>query len=237
MTPTTEAMTLGVASMTLRFMPMILGSASMTLGFAPMTLGSAPMTLGSVAMPLCSAPMILGSTPVTVGSTPMTPGSEFIPALMKRLNLPYYAGLLSAAQYHGAAHHRPQEFQVFLAKSRRPIHCGAVRVSFMVRKRLKEVPVQSFNTPRGTVRVTWPSCWRMRGREGPLRGAERCEICSPHRGTAKLAQQPVQCDDRQLRRRRDLDANRLAALRKVDDQPRINTTCPNALLAFPPREI
>lgn len=84
------------------------------------------------------------------------PADQFIPALMERLDLPYYAGLLSAAQYHGAAHHRPQEFQVFLAKSRRPIKCGAVRATFMVRKRLKEVPVQSLNTPRGTILVSTP---------------------------------------------------------------------------------
>ncbi|MGH9256759.1 MAG: type IV toxin-antitoxin system AbiEi family antitoxin domain-containing protein [Vicinamibacterales bacterium] len=31
------------------------------------------------------------------------PADQFIPALMKTLNLPYYAGLLTAAQYHGAA--------------------------------------------------------------------------------------------------------------------------------------
>ena len=34
------------------------------------------------------------------------PADQFIPALMEQLNQPYYAGLLSAAQYHGAAHHR-----------------------------------------------------------------------------------------------------------------------------------
>ena len=84
------------------------------------------------------------------------PADQFIPALMKRLNLSYYAGLLSAAQYHGAAHHRPQEFQVFLAKSRRPIRCGAVRVAFMARKHITEVPVQSFNTPRGTILASTP---------------------------------------------------------------------------------
>jgi len=84
------------------------------------------------------------------------PADQFIPELMKRLGLSYYVGLLSAAQYHGAAHHRPQEFQVFLAKRRRPIKCGAVRVAFMVRKRLTEIPVQSFNTPRGTVLVSTP---------------------------------------------------------------------------------
>lgn len=84
------------------------------------------------------------------------PADQFIPALMKRLDILYYAGLLTAAQYHGAAHQRPQEFQVFLARKRRPIACGKVRVAFMVRKRLRDVPVQSFNTPRGTVMVSTP---------------------------------------------------------------------------------
>jgi predicted transcriptional regulator of viral defense system len=84
------------------------------------------------------------------------PADQFIPALMKRLHLPYYAGLLTAAQYHGAAHQRPQEFQVFLKKNRRPMQCGLVRVAFMARKLLTGVPLQSFNTPRGTVLVSSP---------------------------------------------------------------------------------
>ncbi len=84
------------------------------------------------------------------------PADQFIPALMKSLGLRYYAGLLTAAQYHGAAHQRPQEFQVFVEKSRRPIACGRVRVVFIVRKNLQKVPVQSFNTPRGTLLVSTP---------------------------------------------------------------------------------
>lgn len=84
------------------------------------------------------------------------PADQFIPALMKRLGLSYYTGLLSAAQYHGAAHHRPQEYQVMVAKSRRPIVCGAVRVAFAVRKNISAIPTQSFNTPRGTVLVSTP---------------------------------------------------------------------------------
>ncbi len=84
------------------------------------------------------------------------PADQFVPALMERLGQPYYAGLLSAAQYHGAAHHRPQEFQVLLGKSRRPIECGSVRVAFIVRKRISEVPLQSFNTPRGPIAVSTP---------------------------------------------------------------------------------
>ena len=84
------------------------------------------------------------------------PADQFIPALMQRCKLSYYAGLLSAAQYHGAAHQRPQEFQVFLRTARRPIRRGRVRVVFMVRKRIADVPVQSFNTPRGRVLVSTP---------------------------------------------------------------------------------
>jgi predicted transcriptional regulator of viral defense system len=84
------------------------------------------------------------------------PADQFIPALMQRLGLTYYAALLSAAQYHGAAHHRPQEFQVMLAKSRRPLVSGAVRVTFIVRKNIDAIAVQSFNTPRGTVLVSTP---------------------------------------------------------------------------------
>ncbi len=84
------------------------------------------------------------------------PGEQFIPALMRQKQLAYYVGLLSAAQYYGAAHHRPQQFQVLLEKNRRPIVCGKVRVIFVARKRIKEVPTREFNTPRGEIHVSTP---------------------------------------------------------------------------------
>lgn len=84
------------------------------------------------------------------------PADQFIPALMEHLKLHYYAGLLSAAQYHGAAHQRPQEFQVFVAKNRAPIICGKVRVAFIARKRVADVPVKSVNTARGSLAVSSP---------------------------------------------------------------------------------
>src|SRR6516164_9004387 len=65
------------------------------------------------------------------------PPEQFIPSLMERLGLRYYAGLLTAAQYHGAAHQKPQEFQVCLERARRPIECGRVRIRFIVRKNLQ----------------------------------------------------------------------------------------------------
>lgn len=84
------------------------------------------------------------------------PAEQFVPALMDHLKKPYYAGLLTAAQYYGAAHQRPQEFQVVVEGSRRPLVCGRVRVAYISRKAAAVVPVQSFNTPRGVLRVSTP---------------------------------------------------------------------------------
>ena len=79
------------------------------------------------------------------------PADQFIPALMEQRGMGYYVGLLSAAQYHGAAHHRPQVFQVMVDRIRRPIRCGAVRVDFIARARLANVPLTTFDSPRGPV--------------------------------------------------------------------------------------
>jgi predicted transcriptional regulator of viral defense system len=84
------------------------------------------------------------------------PAEQFVPSFMAHCDRRYYAALLSAAQFHGAAHHRPQTFQVALAEYRRPISCGRVAVSFITRRRLTDVPVESFNTPRGAIRVSSP---------------------------------------------------------------------------------
>jgi len=39
-------------------------------------------------------------------------------------------------------------------KNQRPIECRSVRVSFVARKKMRAVPMQSFNTPRGTISVS-----------------------------------------------------------------------------------
>ncbi len=84
------------------------------------------------------------------------PAEQFIPDLMKVKELSYYAGLLTAGQYYGATHQRPQEFQVFVQKNRRPIRCGKVRIKFIARKNIDDVPVRTFNTSRGKLRVSTP---------------------------------------------------------------------------------
>lgn len=78
------------------------------------------------------------------------PPDQFVPALMEHRRTRYYVGLMSAAQYHGAAHHRPQVFQVMVERVRKPIRCGAVGVDFIGRARLANVPLTTFESPRGT---------------------------------------------------------------------------------------
>jgi predicted transcriptional regulator of viral defense system len=75
---------------------------------------------------------------------------------MAQAGEPYHVALLSAATYHGAAHHRPQRFQVMASKPRAPIECGRVRVDFHVRANLERIPVVTMNTPRGYMRVSTP---------------------------------------------------------------------------------
>jgi predicted transcriptional regulator of viral defense system len=75
---------------------------------------------------------------------------------MEHLGEAYYVALLSAAELHGAAHQRPQRFQVMVKANRRALECGEVRVQFVARKDLERTPVIEKNTPRGPLRVASP---------------------------------------------------------------------------------
>ena len=55
----------------------------------------------------------------------------------------YIKGLLE----HGAAHHRPQRFQVMVGKPRSSIECGKVVVDFHVRRDFRQVATVTMNTP------------------------------------------------------------------------------------------
>jgi len=84
------------------------------------------------------------------------PAEQFVPQLMQHLGDPYYATLLSAAEIHGAAHQRPQAFQVMLKTNRRAIEHGEVRVQFIARKDMEGTSVVEKKTPRGLLRVASP---------------------------------------------------------------------------------
>lgn len=84
------------------------------------------------------------------------PPEQFLPDLMRFIQLNYYACLLSAAQYYGAVHQQPQVFQVMCEKNRRPVVCGRVILQFIEKATLSETPITTFNTPKGVLRVSTP---------------------------------------------------------------------------------
>jgi len=108
---------------------------------------------GDIAMPYRGFYVIV---PPEYRAAGCLPPEQFIPDLMDHLGEVYYAGLLSAAEYHGAAHQRPQVFQVVSAKSRRPIRCGKMRVEFVMRKNAAAIPTALKNTPAGILKIETP---------------------------------------------------------------------------------
>lgn len=84
------------------------------------------------------------------------PADQFIHDLMQFINAPYYVGLLSAAQYYGAAHHRPQQFQVITNQKRRPITCGQIKIVFITKKEIEHTATENFNTSQGAIMVSSP---------------------------------------------------------------------------------
>lgn len=108
---------------------------------------------GEVAMPYRGFNVIVPPEYRVIGCLPP---DQFIPYLMEQLRERYYAGLLSAAEYHGASHHRPQLFQVVVAKNKPMITCGKIRVEFIARKNIEKVPTSNFKTPRGYIKISTP---------------------------------------------------------------------------------
>ena len=84
------------------------------------------------------------------------PADQFVPQLMEHLGLAYYAGLLSAASLHGATHQAPMVFQTIVADNRPEIRCGRVRVEFVARRNVTEIPTMQKNTMRGVLRISTP---------------------------------------------------------------------------------
>ena len=108
---------------------------------------------GEIAMPFRGFYVIVTPEYRKLGCLP---ANQFIPSLMTYLKEPYYAGLLTAAEHHGAAHHRPQAFQVVVRRSRPSITCGNVRVNFITRKNVADMPTMDFKNPRGYLKVSTP---------------------------------------------------------------------------------
>jgi len=130
--------------------------AAQLLGSTPVAVRAVLRRLaakGEIASPLRGFHVLV---PPEYRSLGCPPAEQFVPQLMDHLGLYHYAALLTAAEFHGAAPHRPQQFQVMVRTSRKPISCGAVRVQFTARSDLERTPVLQRNTPRGVLRLASP---------------------------------------------------------------------------------
>lgn len=109
---------------------------------------------GRLAMPKSGFYVIVDPQHRAAG---ILPPEWFIHDLMKSMARPYYVGILSAAQLHGAAHHRPQEFQVVISESPiRPIRVGNVLISFHNKGPFDQALTQEAKTPTGFLKVSTP---------------------------------------------------------------------------------
>lgn len=108
---------------------------------------------GFIASPLRGFHMVVPPEYRRLGCLPAL---WFVDDLAEHLGVTYYVALLSAAELHGAAHQRPQVFQIMLPRTHRAVRCGGVRLAFAMRGNLDEVPVLVRNTPTGTVRIASP---------------------------------------------------------------------------------
>jgi predicted transcriptional regulator of viral defense system len=127
------------------------------LGASPVATRAALRRLrqkGELAMPYKGFYVIVPPEFRNIGCLP---ASHFIPDLMNHQGEKYYAGSLSAAEFSGAAHQRPQVFQVITAKNKPQITCGKVRVEFIARKNMEKIPTTDFKTPRGYLKISTPA--------------------------------------------------------------------------------
>lgn len=86
----------------------------------------------------------------------VVPAMDFIDQLMKHLGRGYYVGLLSAAEIHGAAHQRPQVFQVFVDRAVSDRDIERVRLRFYERSDVDAVPRDLKNSRTSQVPVSSP---------------------------------------------------------------------------------
>jgi len=94
--------------------------------------------------------------PLEHAAVGVVPADWFIGELMKYLARPFYVGMLSAAQYHGAAHQRPQAYQVVTDRPIRPIACRGVGVRFFVKRDPAKTAVQMIKGVTGYIPISTP---------------------------------------------------------------------------------
>lgn len=81
------------------------------------------------------------------------PALDFIDPMMSVLGRTYYVSMLSAAELHGAAHQRPQVFQVMVDRHVPDRDLGRTRIRFFTSRHTADAEVLRRNSATGSVRV------------------------------------------------------------------------------------
>ena len=86
----------------------------------------------------------------------IVPADWFIVDLMRHLGQPFYVGLLSAAEYHGAAHQRPQKYQIVTDQPLREIACRGMGIRFFVKRNVSGTATRPIKGMTGYIPVSTP---------------------------------------------------------------------------------
>ena len=130
---------------------------------ASRVLGSQPAALTKALQRLVNARRICqvqrgfyAIVPIEYESSGAPPTDWFIDDLMQERGQSYYVGVLSAAAIHGAAHQRPQEYQVVTPVSRGPIHAEHFRIRFFRYANMSNVSTVEHQGYAGMIPVSTP---------------------------------------------------------------------------------
>ena len=86
-------------------------------------------------------------------SSGVVPAAHFIDPMMKHLGVDYYVAYATAAQWWGAAHQAPQEFDVVVSRHVLDRDLGRVRLRFHTSKQIDATEVRRVAGPRTMVSV------------------------------------------------------------------------------------
>ena len=94
--------------------------------------------------------------PTTYKNKGIIPADWFIEPLMEYLQIPYYIALLTAGSYYGAAHQKPQVFQVMVNQDLRKISKSQLRIEFYKKRDLNLGLTKKIQVHTGYAQIAVP---------------------------------------------------------------------------------
>lgn len=90
------------------------------------------------------------------------PAADLVPILMQHWGASYYAGLLTAALYHGASHQKPQVFQIVSNKRiKKQLVFGQICIDFIYKHDMENLPIQDMIVHSGYLKISSPALTAM----------------------------------------------------------------------------